>query len=214
MIELRRQHYNSNGLGLADFFPIRHKRKLLELAEVKPSDTFFDLGCGDASLLVFAVTEFGVKKAVGFENNPARRRIAMKKVEQAGLSERIHVQTEIGDADLGPADVIFDMLPESEGDLESLYSEGIRDGTRLLKHDLPLVGIVPDATDIPFYRMTFPLAVATSRNKWAESVLSARNSSPNDVWHELLYYEKEKAYTMWDIRRLERIFEQRIPQVG
>jgi trans-aconitate methyltransferase len=209
--DLREQHYNSNGLGLADFFPVRHKRKLLELAEVKSSDVFYDLGCGDASLLIFAVKKFGVSRAVGFENNPTRKRIATRRVEESGLSGRIRIDREIDDADLSEADVIFDMLPESENDFESLYQEGIRDGTRLLKHDLPLISFLPDAADVPFYRMTFPLTRAASKTKWATSVLLSKDASPDDVWHELFYYQKEKAYTRWDIKRFQRILDKRLP---
>lgn len=210
MIELKEQHYNSNGLGLADFFPVRHKQKLLELAEVKPSDVFYDLGCGDASLLIFAAREFGVRRAVGFENNPIRKRIATRRVEESGLSDRIRIDREIDDADLSEADVIFDMLPETENDFESLYQEGISEGTRLLKHDLPLIGFLPDAADVPFYRMTFPLARATSKTQWAASVLFRKGACPDDAWHELFYYQKEKAYTRWDIKRFQRILDKRL----
>jgi len=208
--ELKEQHYNSNGLGLADFFPVRHKRKLLELAEIKPSDAFYDLGCGDASLLIFAAKEYGVMRSVGFENDPSRKRIATRRVEENGLSDRIRIGGEIDDADLSEADVIFDMLPESESDLESLYHEGIRDGTRLLKHDLPLIGFLPDAVDVPFYRMTFPLTRATSKGQWAAHTLLSKEASPNQVWHELYYFQKEKAYTKWDIKRFQRILNRRL----
>lgn len=183
---------------------------MLELAEVKQSDVFYDLGCGDASLLIFAVKEFGVGRAVGFENNPTRRRIATRRMEESGLSGRIRIDREIDDADLSEADVIFDMLPESENDFESLYQEGVRDGTRLLKHDLPLIGFLPDAADAPFYRMTFPLTRAPSKLRWAAGVLFAKGASPDDVWRELFYYQKEKAYTRWDIRRFQRILDKRL----
>jgi len=184
---------------------------LLNLAEIKPNDVFYDLGCGDASLLIFAAKEFGVRNAMGFENNPTRRRIAVERVEEAGLCDRIRIDIEIERADLSKADVIFDMLPESDGDFESTYQKEIRDGTRLLKHDLPLIGYLPDAVDIPFYRMTFPLMRASSKVQWTDSVLFGHDSSPYDLWHELFYYQKEKGYTKWDIRRLQRILDKRLP---
>ena len=93
------------------------------------------------------------------------------------------------DADLENADIILDMMPEGEDDLNDLYSKKIRKGTRLIKHDLPLIGFLPDKIDYPFYRMTFPLKKAKSRREWASEVLQRRNVSPMDVWHELYYYE-------------------------
>jgi cyclopropane fatty-acyl-phospholipid synthase-like methyltransferase len=59
---------------------------MFELADLKPSDVFYDLGCGDASVLIFAVNEFGVRKAVGFEREPMRRAKARQHVEREGLS--------------------------------------------------------------------------------------------------------------------------------
>jgi precorrin-6B methylase 2 len=46
---------------------------MLKLAEIKPSDTFYDLGCGDASLLILAVKEFNAKEAIGIESRLYRR---------------------------------------------------------------------------------------------------------------------------------------------
>jgi cyclopropane fatty-acyl-phospholipid synthase-like methyltransferase len=69
--KLRAQREPSS-LGYPDFFNERHKRKMFELANLRPSDVFYDLGCGDASVLIFAVKEFGVRKAVGFESEPRR----------------------------------------------------------------------------------------------------------------------------------------------
>ncbi|MCK4786026.1 MAG: hypothetical protein KAV87_19875, partial [Desulfobacteraceae bacterium] len=35
-------------------------KKMLELAQVGPEDIVYDLGCGDARILMMAVKEFGV----------------------------------------------------------------------------------------------------------------------------------------------------------
>ena len=60
--------------GLADFFDSRRKAILVRLADMKPSDTFYDMGCGDASLLIHVVNASGLEKAVGFENMRSRLR--------------------------------------------------------------------------------------------------------------------------------------------
>ena len=84
-------------------------------------------------------------------------------------------------------------LSEGEFDLQQLFSMNIRNGTRLIKHDLPLVGYLPDRIDYHFYRMTFPLKKALSKNHWATAVLGKRNAHINDVWHELSYYNFTKG---------------------
>lgn len=83
----RRTSYTDN--GYPDYFDDRHKRKMLRLAGIKPSDVFYDLGCGNASILILAVKEFGVKKAVGIEDDRYRSNIARKRIGEEKLQDQI-----------------------------------------------------------------------------------------------------------------------------
>src|SRR5437773_9389224 len=112
--ELRPRRIVTSTLGYPDYFTERHKRKMLELAKLKPSDVFYDLGCGDASVLIFAAKEFGVKKGVGFEKEPRRRAKARQRVESEELADRITVKGDMKNADLSEADVILKMHFEVE----------------------------------------------------------------------------------------------------
>jgi hypothetical protein len=209
-MNLKKQAHPPNDLGYQDFFNNRHKLKMLRLADIKSSDVFFDLGCGNASILIFAVKNFNVKKAIGYENNRIRYKNAVKNVQKTHLSETITICYEdILNANLREADVIFDMLPEDEFDFER-YQTGIKNGTRLIKHDLPLIGYIADKIDYPFYRMTFPLREASNKKQWASHVLGDNNATTKDLWWELFYYENEKHYTKHDINRCKRILQKRI----
>ncbi len=42
-------------------------RKMLELAGAGPNDIVYDLGAGDGRIVIIAVREFNVKKAIGIE---------------------------------------------------------------------------------------------------------------------------------------------------
>jgi SAM-dependent methyltransferase len=208
---LRKRKTPSTGWGHPDFFDNRHKRKKLKLAEIEPSDVFYDLGCGDASLLILAVKEFNVKEAIGIESHPLRYRKAKCNVKKQKLSNRISIiQEDMYEADLSEADVIFEIHSESGFDLQELFSTNIRNGTRLTKHDLPLLGYMPDRLDYPFYRMTFPLKKALSKNHWATAVLGKLNAHINDVWHELFYYNFAKAYDKKEIDTFRSILSNRI----
>ena len=182
----------------------------MKLAKLRPSDVFYDLGCGDGSILVFAAKEFGVRKAVGFEKNPVRNGKAKKTVENAGLSRRITIKGDMNEGDLTEADVILDMLPEGEDDYQFLTERGIKEGARLVKHDLPLIGFIPSEVDIPFYMMTFPFKKARSKQEWAAHVLQRKDATLSDLWHELYYYGYEKGYSKWDIKKFERILSMRL----
>lgn len=210
MAKLRRSPQH-NKWGYADFFNERMKLKILQLANLKSSDVLYDLGCGDASFLIFAVKNFGTN-AVGFENMPQRFSIANKKIQKAKLENKITLKKDMYEANLYDADVIFDMMPAGKDDFENLYSQKIRNGTRLIKHDLPLIGYVPDKIDYPFYRMTFPLKKSKTRSSWASSVLLQRNMKPENVWHELHYYQYEKAYSLSEIRAYKEMLSKRIPR--
>lgn len=208
-MDLQTRHYNKHGLGYADFFPYRHKRKLLDLAKLTSSDVFFDLGCGDASILICAVRDYGAKRAIGFENDPTRNHRAKQRVRSEGLESDIAIEWDMYDADLSRADAIFSMLPEHDEDYETFVQNGIRKGTRLIKHDLPLLGFKFDAVDYPFYRMDFPFKLAANANQWASSVLGKERHEIDSLWHELYYYGYEKGYTKWDIKRFKRIVSKR-----
>ncbi|MFH7903701.1 MAG: SAM-dependent methyltransferase [Candidatus Aenigmatarchaeota archaeon] len=57
--------------GEALYFPLPKNtiRKMLRLAKVNKNDIVYDLGSGDGRVLIIAVKEFGVKKAVGIEKS-------------------------------------------------------------------------------------------------------------------------------------------------
>lgn len=198
--------------GYADFFNDRAKCKILNLANAKPKDVLYDLGCGDASFLIFAVVHYGIQKAVGYENMPQRLGLAKRRVKHRQLADKITILGEDlnKEADLSDANVILDMLPQGSDDHEILYQKNIKIGTRIIKHDLPLIGFIPDRVDYPFYRHTIPLVKARSAREWASKVLLCQqNKSLADVWHELFYYGYEKAYSKWDIKDFMKIAAKR-----
>ena len=198
--------------GRADFFDERRKSIFVRIAGFRPEDVLYDLGCGDASLLIYAVRKAHLTKAMGFEHMPSRARRARIRVREAGYQDRITIEGDMYEADLGKADVIFDMLPEGKEDYSWLYrrDNGIRAGTRLVKHDLPLVGFLATKVDYPFYLMEFPLVKATTRREWARNVMSQSDATPEDVWNELLYYGNEKFYVTNDIRRFDSMLRTRV----
>jgi SAM-dependent methyltransferase len=61
------------GLRGAPWVPTRLRtvRKMLELAEVRPDDLVYDLGCGDGRTIVTAAWRYGAR-AVGIEIDPLR----------------------------------------------------------------------------------------------------------------------------------------------
>jgi len=189
---------------------------LVRLAELEPSDTFYDLGCGDASLLIYVVQNCRLHRAFGFENMPSRFKRSKANLKKAGLEDKITIGRDMYDADLRQSNVIFDMMPEGKNDITDLYGRksGIKDGTKLIKHDLPLIGYLPDRIELPFYRMSFPLTKAQTREEWAKAVLCDANGTVERLWFELRYYCSEKAYAKWEIEEFDLMLRRRIPSAA
>jgi hypothetical protein len=98
------------------------------------------------------------------------------RLKKERLDNRISiVQKDREKADMIKAEVIFHLHNEVEADMKMLYNQNIRKGSKLIKHDLPLIGYLPDKVDYPFYRMTFPLRRAKSKKRWASVVLGKKN---------------------------------------
>jgi hypothetical protein len=211
MMKLRRRRETFTDDGYPDYFDDRHKRKMLKLAEIKPFDVFYDLGCGDASILILAAKESNVRTGIGYESNVYRARNAQSRVKKANLADRISIFCkDMYEADLSDADVIFAMHHEYPEDLKKQYGVGIRKGTRLIKHDLPIVGYLPDKVDYPFYRMTFPLKRAKSKTEWATAVLGFNQASAANVWYELYHYQFTKGYDENQISEFKRMLSRRV----
>lgn len=80
-------------LSAAPFVPLfkRDVRRLLDLAEVGPADTLYDLGSGDGRMLIMAVKEFKAKNCVGFEISLLPYLLSKIKILCLGLKQKIKI---------------------------------------------------------------------------------------------------------------------------
>jgi len=203
----QREHHR---WGSADFFDNRHKSIFLKIAHLKPSDVLYDLGCGDASLLIYATKKQKLKHVVGFENMQSRVRTAKKKIRDAGLQNIIEIKDNLYDADLSNADVIFDMMPEGDEDFKILYSKKLKKGTRVIKHNIPLIGYLPDKVVFPFYMMKVPFQKARTKDQWARESMQDNTVTISDLWYELYYYQYEKSYSKKEIKEFDSLLGKRL----
>ena len=193
-------------LGPEDYQSNRHIRKILSLARATKKDVFYDLGCGRGQLCVVAVTEFGVKRAVGIEMHAGRARKAAEYVEWLGLSDRIEIRSEdFMDSDIRDATVVYCGHYEVEGDVERFEKELGR-GSRLVTLFLPFVGVVPTAADYPFYSMELPFRKTEDVSLWISRVLF-RKATVEEMYREL---DTDREYR-YDKRQFGRLMRKRFP---
>ena len=114
---------------------------MLRLAEVKPGETVYDLGCGDARILVMAAQKYGAR-GVGVELDAEVFALARANVRSHGLKDRITlVRGNLFDADLRDADVVaLYLLPEALARLRPMLEQQLRPGARVVTHDFGIPG--------------------------------------------------------------------------
>src|ERR1700680_343667 len=86
--------------------PTRVVDRMLELANIKPGETLYDLGCGDGRILIAAAEKYKAK-AVGVEISPKLVAEATSNIHKEGLDDQARViQGDLLSTDLSSADVV------------------------------------------------------------------------------------------------------------
>ena len=133
--------------------PLNVVREMLILAEVGPDDVLYDLGCGDGRILLTAVEEFDIARAVGFELNHRMVEATRLKIEDKALANRVKVvEGNFFEEDLSEASVVTLYLTTSgNAKLKPKFKKELREGARIVSHDFPIVDWVTAKYDHGFY---------------------------------------------------------------
>ena len=117
--------------------PLETVKSMLDLAKVGSKDRVYDLGCGDARILIMAVKEFGVQKAVGYEIRQDLCEDSQKEIERQNLQSRISIiKGNLLDADISEASVItLYLYPTANEILRPKLEKETRFGTRVVSHE-------------------------------------------------------------------------------
>ncbi|HEY1206455.1 MAG: methyltransferase domain-containing protein [Bryobacteraceae bacterium] len=122
--------------------------RMLEIADLKPGETVYDLGCGDGRILFTAAREFRAK-AVGVELSDPLVKQGREQAKRLGLENRVTIiQGDLLRADLRPADVVtVYLLTEANDKLKPLFERSLHPGARVVSHDFKIRGWRPDRVD-------------------------------------------------------------------
>ena len=123
-------------------------REMLELAKVRPGDIVYDLGCGDARILITAVREYGAEKAVGYELNPYLYEQCLQKIYRKNLQNRITViEDDLIYADISEASVITLFLSMKANEcLDLKLAKEAKPSTRIVSYFHPMLDWQVDKT--------------------------------------------------------------------
>jgi SAM-dependent methyltransferase len=122
--------------------------RMLTLAKVGPSDTVYDLGCGDGRIVIAAAQKFGAR-GVGIDIDPRLINEAEANAKAAGVGGR--VKFVLGDAlnaDVSDATVVtLYLLSASNVKLRPILTKQLRRGSRIVSHSFAIGDWEPDMVD-------------------------------------------------------------------
>ncbi len=128
--------------------PLQVVRHMLTLAELRPGETFYDLGAGDGRTVVMAAQEFGAR-SVGVELREDLAKKALATVQDLGIQDRVTiVQEDMFRVDLSQANVVFLYLTTSANDkIKPKLERELKEGSRIVSHDYEVLGWKPVRTE-------------------------------------------------------------------
>ena len=127
---------------------MKRVRRMLEMADIKPGEVVYDLGCGDGRIIICAAREFGAR-SVGVELNPWLYFLALLRVWVSGLSPRVKVIFgNLHQVDLREADVVTIFLYSHVNDLlQEKFQRELKPGARIVSYVWVLKNWEPVAID-------------------------------------------------------------------
>jgi cyclopropane fatty-acyl-phospholipid synthase-like methyltransferase len=138
----------SNKLAPYVSSPAKVVDRMLELANIRPGETVYDLGCGDGRILIAAVKNYKAK-AVGVEISPKLAAQATDRIRKEGIaSEARVIQGDLLKADFAAADVVTIYLATSlNAELRPRMEKLLKPGARVISHDYAVPGWKPSKVE-------------------------------------------------------------------
>lgn len=118
--------------------------QMLTIAQVRPGEMVYDLGCGDGRIVIAAAQKFKAR-AVGIEIRRDVYERTLATVASLGLSDQVKIVH--GNAlkyDLSPADVVtLYLLTSSNERLKPMLLKDLKPSARVVSHDFEIRGWKP-----------------------------------------------------------------------
>ena len=118
---------------------------MLKLADIGPQDFVVDLGSGDGRIVLTAAKVFGAS-GFGVEIRDELVKLSNAAALKEGVAGRVKfIKADLFKTDISRASVLtMYLLPHTVNLLKDKLLKELRPGTRILSHDYPLAGWIPE----------------------------------------------------------------------
>ena len=146
-------------------------REIFRFAQLNKDDVFYHLGCGNGKGIAIALEEFGIKKAVGIDNDKEKISSAKKLLEERKISNGVLQCQGILESDISDATVILFWFSD-QNIIEKMMPKffNLKEGCRIITIWGPLPGTLPDRVDFPYILNMVPFKKASSLQEQLLSV--------------------------------------------
>ena len=157
--------------GRSDVTSFKDLKLILQLAEIKPSDIFCDLGCGKGNLCRWASKR--LKYSYGIEESKRRYKSAkanMKKFSVRNatiLNHNFRLSQTL--RKLRQCTIFYCTFDEDLGFFKK-FQDIVKPKTRLITYYLPPYPIMANSFEDWFYLMVTPFSIAKNKTEWLKSV--------------------------------------------
>ena len=112
-------------------------KRMLEIVEAKTGETLYDIGSGDGRILITAVQQFDVSRAVGVEMRSDLVKKAREAVEENRLTNKIKIfHKNVFEVDVSEADIITLYLTTTGNNkLRPKLEKELKQEARIVSHD-------------------------------------------------------------------------------
>ncbi len=119
--------------------------RILDELALGSDDVFYDIGCGDGRVAVYAAVHYGVKKSICIEIDKHLAEEALKRSILEGVADRVSViNADFTEVDVSDATAVYLYLLTSVNDLlRPKLEEELEPGTRVAALDFPVPGWRP-----------------------------------------------------------------------
>jgi SAM-dependent methyltransferase len=120
---------------------------MLTLAAVGPNDFVIDLGSGDGRIVLTAAKVFGAR-GFGVEIKDELVKLSNEAAQKQGVADRVKfMKQDLFKTDVSQATVLtLYLLPNTVNMLSDKLLKELKTGTRIISHDYPLSGWLPERT--------------------------------------------------------------------